>query len=593
MRLIKLLLIVVLLLPSFFSSGQDVTFKAKAAKKKVGKNETFKVTFKLKGRGKNFKPPDFKHFDVVKRGKYYNTVIRNNNFSKEEIREYRLKPKKQGNFEIGSASVKINGETLKTDPIQIKVKEKSGKGRQKIVQKIRRKLFMKCEVSDQNPYKGEQITVTYKLYYAINGLGRPKEAQKPQFKDFWQEEIDIPKKQREQRVTIKGKQFVENKVMKVALFPQRSGELSIEPLSLTYDIQYRESRSRRRGLFNRYNVKTVTIDVESDRQKVNVKSLPAKKPSSFSGLVGKFEMNSTVNKKQTMTNDPVSLKINVSGRGNLNLLQPFDLNLDPVWESYSPKVEEVIGTNNNVVSGRKSMEYILIPRSPGRYKIEPVEFVYFDPSKEKYVTHKTPRYKIRVNQGAGTPDSGAFDKRRTSNKKDVEVINKDIRYIKREPGGLKKGHNNFVFSGPFWGLTIAPFLLLGGMVYYRQRMTNIPYSAVDLKAKKAQKVARRKLKTAKKYWKNGDQDGFYEALSKAMWGYAGDKMQIPMADMMQDHIREVFEQKGVGENQIKEFLGIIDNCEQARYAPSMGNFDMGSLYQKAEDVILTIERQLQ
>lgn len=593
MRLLKFLITLALILPSYWGIGQEGSFTASVSQKEVGKNETFKITFKLKGSGKNFQPPDFNFFDVVQRGKYFNRVIRNNNFSKEEVREYRLKPTKKGKFEIGAASVKMNGKTVKTDPIPIKVTKKSEKDNRKIVEKIRRKLFLKCEISDKNPYKGEQIIVTYKLYYAINGLGRPKKAQKPQFNDFWQEEIDIPKKQREKRVTVKGKQFVENKLMKVALFAQRSGELTIDPLALTYDIQYRDSRNRNRGFFNQYDVKTVTVDIDSDPQKIDVKPLPRNKPSSFSGLVGKFEMNGSLNKKQTMTDDPISLTINVSGRGNLNLLQPFNLDLPPVFESYSPKVKENIGTNNRSVRGRKTMEYLLIPRSPGKYKIDPVEFTYFDPNQGKYITHKTPRYNVRVNQGAADVDSGAVAKRKTSDQKDIEVINEDIRYIKRDPGSLQKGTSNFVFSGPFWGLTIAPFLLMGGMIYYRQRMTNAPYSPVDLRAKRAQKVARKKLKTAKKHLQNDNEEGFYESLSQAMWGYAGDKMQIPMAEMMQDHVREVFEEKGVDENQIREFLGIIDNCEQARFAPSLGNFDMSSLYQKAEEVILSIERQLQ
>jgi len=450
-------------------------------------------------------------------------------------------------------------------------------------------------VDERQPYQGEQLTATYKLYIGRVNIAGYQVKSVPQFNGFWKELIKDPKRINVTNEVINGKRYKTAILKKVALFPQRGGELTLDPFRMQFKVRYRDPDQERKGFFQRGfggGYKTKKLAIASKPVSIDVKALPPDPPSSFSGLVGNLELNSSLNKKQTMTNNPVSLTVNVSGRANLSLLQPFDLNLPPVFESYSPQVKENLSTRNNIISGRKQFEYLLIPRSPGRYKIDPVALTYFNPQQEKYVTHKTPRYTIRVNQGARGADSATDAQHKTFDQQNVEVINKEIRDINTGTGNLKKDATPFVFSGMFWTLSLAPFLLFGGLLFYRRQQFNGGGAPLDARAKKARKLAQEKLKEARIHRQSGNQEGFFEALSKALWGYAGDKMNIPMAEMTQAHIRSVFRQKGIEGSLINELLSLIDSCEQARYAPSMGQFDMEELYRKAEITILSIEHEL-
>ncbi len=592
MKVYKTILALGWVLLPLWGFGQKA-FKASLSKEKIGVDESFKVTFTLSGRGSNFRAPDFQFFKVLFGP---STSIKrqniNGNYAVTESYSFKLQPTEKGQFEIGPARIDYRGKTLETEPQKIEVvnegktQERSGS----IVKKIRNRLFIKCTVDERNPYKGEQITATYKLFLRDINVTNDKVLSKPKFNAFWKKNLIGPRKNRYNKEKYKGKTYRTTILKKTALFPQRNGELTLDPYKIKVRVRYRNP-NKRRGFFGRaYESKT--LNVANKPVTIDVKPLPGKQPSSFSGLVGNFEMKSSLDKRRTMTNKPVSLKISINGQGNLKLLQPFDLNLLPAFESYSPNVDANMGTRNDTVKGSKTFEYLLMPRSSGRHKIDPIAFTYFNPEKEQYVTKKTPKYTVRVKQGVGDADSMVKAGQRSSDQKEVETADEGIRNIKTNAGNLEKTQNTFAFSGFFWGLTLAPVLFLSGLVFYRRRRAKQLGQPIDVQSKKAQKLARQKLKTAKKHLDEKNPDGFYGALSEAMWGYAGDKMNIPMAELTQDHIREALQHKEISDQTIEEFLQIIDDCEQARFAPSSANFDMEMLYTKAESAILSIEHQL-
>ena len=588
-KMISHLLLGMLVFSSIAGYSQGNPLTVEVSKNTVEVGESFIVKFKLRGDGSGFQQPRFEFFQVTGSGETHQNIVTGNKVIKFTVYSFRVRANKAGNFEIGPASAKFNGQTVKTKPVTIKVKKPSEDEHRKLMNKIKKDLFFKCIVDNRNPYKGEQITVTYKLY-----IGRRIEfidRKTPQFNGFWKEELKIPKGKRTQYENINGKRYKTYIISKFALFPQKTGSITIEPWKSKFKVRYKAGIDKR-GFLRRYSYKTKTVDISSNPVTIDVKPLPDNQPASFNGFVGNFELNSEISKKQTTANNSITLKLAVSGRGNLNMIQPFELNLPPVFESYSPNVDESIHKSSNYISGVKRFEYLLIPRSAGRYKIAPVKFTYFNPDKEKFETLTTPKYTIRVNPGVGGPETTAKAGRLAAEQNDVQVINEDIRYIRSETGNLGKNNGTFVFSASFWGLMFTPVLLLVGMIAFRNRSAANHKAQNDLRANKARKLARKQLRSAKQCMQNGNEEGFYEALSHALWGYAGDKMNIPTAEMTQDHIRDVFRDKGIEQNLVDLYLNLLNDCEQARYAPSLGNFDMNALYRKAEEAIQTIERQL-
>lgn len=582
---------------SSFGQGDDA-FTASVSEKEVAVGRRFKVTFQLEGEGKNFRAPDFRFFDVLA-GPSRSTQVQiiNGNYSRKESYSYTLRPKKKGNFEIGPAKIKYKGKSLGTDPITVKVLEKSAKEKkeeEKLIDKVKEDLFIKCYVDKTKPYKGEQVTATFKLFVARNAQNYSIE-QMPQFNGFWAEPIIEPKRLNVRQEVVDGKRYKTAILRKMALFPQKSGELTIDPVEMDFQVRVKTGNRKRgndiKSFFRRQmgGYETKKIRVKSRPVQLDVKPLPTPRPENFSGLVGQFDLKSQLNKNQILAGNPVNIKLTLEGSGNLKMAQPLELDLPPDFEVYDPEEQMNLTKKGGMIGGRKTFEYLIIPRQKGQYRIDPVEISYFNPELESYESLSSDKFTLHVNRGAKGGDSTQSPHQAT--RESVEVMSEDIRYIKTTADNLRKKKAVFAFSPEFWTLTTSPFLLLAALAFYRIRSREVGEQVPDAASKKARKKAQKHLKASGRHLNKGDQEGFFEALSDAAWGYASDKLEIPLAELTKDHIQQALNGK-IDQETTQRFLQLLDTCEQARFAPSSGNFNMKSLYEEARHLITQIEDQL-
>ncbi len=578
------------------ASAQDKDFRAELKRDQVSANESFRITFKLLGKGHSFQPPSFRYFNVVwGPAKSIKRKSVNGNFSMTMSYTYKLKPKRKGSFRIGSAKVVKDGETIKTEPVTLKVakeadREKKNKAnKESIIKRIRENLYIKCIVNNTEPYRGEQIRAVYKLFINV-GVTDYEVKNTPQFKGFWKETIKDPEKFQVKAERVNGKRFKTAVLSKVALFPQMAGTLKVDPFRMKFNVRYRADENGE-GVFSRFRreYKTKTLTVSSNPVKIDVKPLPDQPSKGFSGLVGQFDFSSQLSSSQTTLNKPVELKLSLRGQGNLNKLQPLKLNLSRVFSNYQPKTISRISAKSGVVKGVKTFKYPIVPRSPGRHEIDPISFTYFDPNKQRYITESTPSYTIRVQPGVKGEDSMLAGSELLPDQPSVKSIEKDIRYIKVSSGHLTKNPLGFVFSAPFWGLTLAPFLLIGGLVWWQKQKWGL--LAVQ-HTSNAKTLANRQLKAAQKAIKSGEHQAFFEAMSWALWGYAGGKLGIKVSEMRQDQVQHKLLSNGVSHQNAEELFELIKCCEMATYTPSGINTNKQELYQRASRLINNLEAEI-
>jgi hypothetical protein len=333
----------------------------------------------------------------------------------------------------------------------------------------------------------------------------------------------------------------------------------------------------------------VNVKRYSNTVKINVKDLPDNAPASFKGAVGKFTLDATLDKTETKSNEPVTLKVKISGNGNLKLIDPLPLEFPQDIESYDPKITDNSTVTAGGVSGSKTFEYLLLPRHSGDYKIPSVEFTYFDLDRKQYVTLNSPEFNLKVTKGSGPESSVSIN---GVNKEDVQLLGKDIRYIKIGNINLHKKGDEFFGSPGFYSLFLSPmFLFIGFIVYYRKNK-ELQKNVILLKSKKATKLARKRLSTAKVLLSKNSRESFFEEVSIAIWGYLGDKLSIPFSNLSKENISEVLSSRGVGESLIKELLDILNQCEFARYAPSNQVGQMQGIYDSAISLITKLEGEI-
>ena len=578
------------------AKAQNQGFRAEVDREQVATNETFRVTFKLQGKGHSFRPPSFRYFKVLwGPAKSVKKQSINGNFSVSYSFTYKLQPKRKGSFRIGSAKVVQNGKTLTTDPLTIKVTDEkkpgNGKGKDKraLTQRIKDNLYIQCNVNNARPYRGEQIRAEYKLYINV-GVTDYEVKSTPQFNGFWKETIKDPEKFNVQVERVNGQRFKTAVLSKVALFPQRAGKLTLDPFKMKFSVRYRAD-GEGNGLFSRFrrSYKTKTLNIQSDPVTIDVKPLPDTPSSGFSGLVGQFDLSSNLNRKQTRINKPVALELTVSGEGNLNKLQPLKLAIPPAFSTYTPKVDNNVSTNRGVVQGAKSFEYLLVPRAPGKHKLGSIGFTYFDPEKAQYVTRTTPAYTLHVRSGRQGVDSVMPGSELLSGQPAVQEIDQDIRYIQVAADGLTKHPMGFVFSTAFWGLTVTPFLLAGGVLWWQRKGLQ---GLTTAKGKQAKSLADQHLKDAEKAMKSGDDGAFYEAISWALWRYVGAKTGLKIAEMTQDTVQQRLLAHGCHTATVQTFLSLIQTCEEATYTHSGGSTGKQALYDQTVNLIKALEAEL-
>ncbi len=601
----KAVLIVLFLFSQFIPVKAEADFTVSVSRNPVSAGEQFQVSFALNGDGRNFRPPSFKGLSVLSGpSQSTNMQIINGNFSRKLTFSYVLMADKPGEYVIGPATIRSGGKKLTSNTVKLKVvKGSAARGQKQDGQSIdqqaqdiiRKNLYIKASVSKTNIYRGQQIVATYKLYaHPELSLLNNSMSKNPVFNGFWKNEIDYSnKKWATERVG--GVNFRTVVLKKVLLLPQRSGKLKIDPMEMEFDVRLAVQNNRRRrdifdDFFGRGSYKDFKYTAKSRAVTINVKPLPEDAPPSFYGAVGKLNMEAWLDRGQTVINDPVTLKIKISGKGNLKLLDPPDIEFPPGIESYDPKTADNISSKQTQMSGNVIFEYLLIPRNAGEYKINPIEFTYFDLDKKNYVTQTSETFIIKVAKGdggeAGTIVTGV-------NKEAIQYLGKDIRFIKGGPVLFAKGNEMLFGSFTFWSLLCSPVVLFLFLLLWKKRTEELNKNQVLLRTRQATKLARKRLAAAKSNMNGKSSDKFHDEITKGLWGYLADKLAIPAADLTKDSVRAVLNEKGIEEAKIERFLRVIDESEFARYSQSSGeSAERSRIYNDAVEAIGDLEGHL-
>lgn len=587
-------------------SAQDVTFQASVDKNPVGEGEQFTLSFTLSnaamGSNRNIQLPDLGKFHIMAGPNQSSSMqFINGAITSSIVYSYVLQPKEQGRFTIGAASIEAGGKTYKTEPVTIEVVKGAAAPKQQqpgvpddISAQLTGNVYMKAEVDRSRVQQGEQINLVFKLYWRVN-LSNYTVSKNPSFTGFWGEDIENPRNISATTEVIDGKQFRVGVLRKIALFPTQSGTLEISPMEVqtTVQVQSRRSLDPFDAFFRDPFGQSVNYMVKSDPLKVRVDPLPRGAPTSFKGAVGRFTMNTTVDKRTTQTNEPISLKVTISGTGNVKLLEAPALELPVDFEQYTPKVSENINRQQERISGSKTFEYLLIPRYPGQKTIKPVTFSFYDINKKDYLTLTSAPIELTVEQGAAIagPHIGG------GSRADVQMLSQDIRFIKVGQTTLVRRGEYFHTSGLFVVMLLLPLLGFAVVVVYaRQRQAEMSDEA-GYRNRRAIKVAQTGLKRAGQLLKSPDSPEqklqFYSEVARAMWKYLGDKMNIPPSEMSIERVVSGLAGRKVNGSVPEGLRALLETCEMARFAPtSLEQAAMQQTYDEARKIIITIERTL-
>lgn len=587
------------------------SFNVGVSSKNIAMNQRLEITFTIKGESSNFHPPKFDNFSIVSgpnRSSSFQLI--NGRYSQSKTFNYGLRPNKIGKFKIGSATVKIDGKNYKTEAITITVtkvaqskqnnwrgnpqqsqpgsQNKQNEKSQSIEEQLADNLFIKAFVSKSNPYKNEQLTLTYKLYYRLQF--NITEIKRPKFSGFWIEEVNLGESQRKIEV-VNGERYYVSQYMKYILIPQKIGKTTINPLKINSVVRVQSQTQRNDPFSNPFfnNYQNYKYTIKSNAVTINVKALPANKTANYSGLVGAFSMDVSADKTETKTNDPITLTIKVSGRGNLKLLSDFEIDLPSDFEIYEPKIKDNLSVGTNGISGYKTFEYLLVPHVAGKYEIPQITLSYFNPVKKQYKTLSSNEIELKILKGDGTENAPLLT---GLSKQEIELRGKDIRFIKVNKLNLQERNRYYFGSYKYFILLILPFLILLTVVLMRKKIIESRRNVALLKMKKATKKAKKQLKAAKKHLKKNNSTEFYISTTTALNGYASDKMGIAAAELTKDKMKEELVERNVSEENIDKFLELIDNCNFARYAPSQANFKLQDIYNQSVELISSIEKEI-
>ncbi len=584
------------------------SFTASVDKTTVGLNDQFQISFTFSGQDingiKSFNPPSFNGFMVLS-GPNESTSMQviNNSVSASRTYSYYLQPRSMGKCTIASATLNYNGKTFTSQPITIDVVKGSPKpvqsnsGNQTVsTQQIGENLFIVATADRGKVYLGEPVTVTYKLYTRLGIASQMQVSKLPSYEGFWAEEINTSNTINFSTEMYKGKPFRVGLLKKVELFPSQLGELSVTPMQLQVPVQIRQKRQRSGDIFDNFfndpffnPVQTVNYTAKSNTIKIHVMPLPSKDvPKAFNGAVGDFTMGSQISSTNIKANNPVSLKINISGSGNISLLNMPEINLPPGFDKYEPKTSEQINRSGSI-SGTKTFEYLIVPRVPGKKEIPPIQFSYFNPAKGSYVTLSTPAYELNIAPGSGNGNEAVAG----YTKEEIKLLGQDIRYIKTSNDDLRRQGSDELFGTGFWTATILPLVLLSGLVTWKRRQDKLAGNIQLLRYQRAEKVARARFKTAKTLMESDNQTGFYAEISQALFGYLEDKLHIPKAEISLDRVVDELLKKNIDGGLISILKGCTEKCDYARFAPSQdGKAEMNGMYNDLTKLIIELEKSL-
>lgn len=601
MKKIKFLFVLFL---SAITSVMAQKFVAQASKTTVAVGEAFQISYTLNTSGSNFKVPALKDFDVFS-GPNQSTSMSfvNGAMSQSVTLSYVIAAKKEGKITIGPASVTVDGKTIQSNSLTFEVVKgnsnypnNANQGSSNSTapsENLSDNLFIKASVNKTKVVLGEQISVVYKVYtrYQLRGF---QDIKFPDFNGFYS--MDVPMNNQQVQVTNENVDGINYQVAELKhsfLFPQRTGKIEIPPMEAELVVRKRSNRQPR-DIFEQFfggGYEDAVYSVKSKGVQIDVQALPeSNKPKDFSGAVGDFSYKVQLSKENVKANEAINLKITLTGKGNIKLVDAPKLTFPEDFEVYDPKENENIIVNGGGVSGSKTFDYVLIPRYEGDYKIDQIQFTYFNADKKEYVTIPSPELSIHVEKGdAGSAKASVFN---PADKNEVKVLGEDIRYIKINNSTFKQAESPFFGSILFYSSLIFPLLLFVASLWYFKKQEELNKDIIAVKSKKATKLAKKKLVVAEKYLRSNNKDQFYAETLQAIQGYVCDKLNIEHASLSKERIQNELMSKNVSMTNILQLLELINSCEYARYAPAAVSDDLQKVYQSTVELITKIEDEI-
>jgi len=592
---------------SIVHAAEDVSFTADAPKAVV-MGQNFNIVYTSNAETKDLRIPEFTFFDILS-GPFTSTMsssinVNGQSTSTKVLRfTYVLSPQKVGTYKIPAATAVIKGEKYSSNSLVIKVlppdqqanagsasSQGSSRGSDPATsQNISSDdIFIRAIPSKTRVREQESLTITYKIYTKQDvGFENMKF---PEFVGFMVQEIEPPKNQQWDMENYNGSNYRTAILRQTVLYPQKSGTLAIDHGQFDIVARVRNAGTRRRSIFDDFmdTYTEVKKKISSNTLKIQVDPLPSGKPANFCGVTGSLKMSSTITSTRIKANEAVTIKIKISGNGNLKMIPTPEMTFPEDFEVYDPKVDNIFHNSTSGVTGSKSIEYLVIPRFAGTFEIPAVTISYFDLASKSYRTLSTDSYKLIVakGEGGGQTVSGNF-----TDKEQVRLLNSDIRYLKT---GVKVQKQVNLIYGKigFWLFYILPLLFFAifMIIYRKQVKANADIARV--RNRKANKVAVKRLKQAGLYLRSNNKEAFYDEVLKALWGYTSDKLNIPLSRLTKESIEIQLLDFKVEDDIRKEYMDILQTCEFARYAPGDSAQAMDELYQKTMNVMNKMENTI-
>lgn len=586
--------------------SQKVTVQVSSNKVQVG--SPFQVVFTANAQPNTYTPPNFKDFDVFSGPNTSQSMqYVNGALSQSFSISFLISAKKEGKSQIGPMVFNFSGQNVSTSPVTIEATKGAvpqGQQQQQTQQTQNpgdpgaqtsgggEDVFVKTIVSKTKCYIGEQIQVTQKIYsrFDLRGFQNVKF---PAFNGFWSQQPEGVPNVQLQIENLDGVNYYVGEFNKTYVFPQRTGELIIDPTEVECVVR-KQSNKKPRNIFEQFfgggGFEDVVVKAYSKKTKINVMDVPEEgRPVNFSGGVGNLNYRVEASKNTVKANDAFNLKITISGKGNLKLLEAPKLTLPESFESYEPKITENI-SNAGGVSGSKTYNYLIIPREPGDFVLNSLDFSYFDLDKKKYVTIPSPELKITVTPGDGKSNASAqvFDHL----KQEVKESENDIRYIKKGDFELQRNNTEFFNSSLHLFLLALPLILFAGALSYRAYYLKQNSDIVAVKGRKAAGFAKKQLVSAEKQMKQNNKEAFYTEVMNALNSYLGNKFNIPVAELSKESITKELQLRSIRPDTQLKLFDTINQCEYAKYAPGAVSGDLQAVYNSTVELISAIENEL-
>jgi hypothetical protein len=597
--------VIILLILSGCMKAQEVQFTASISPNVLRMGEQFNLTYTSNQELEALDLPEIHDFELLggpSQGHSQSVYSVNGKITTTSTWQYTylLKAVKDGKFTIAPASVKVKNKTYRSNTVDIEVLKASEQSASQNPVNTNenatqsgsysdKDLFVKLILDKKEAYIGEQITATVKIYTKTNLSGIDQGFKGPDFTGFFTEPFETPPLQNLQREAVDGDIYFTGLIRKLVIIPQKTGEIIIQPFDLDVAIRHEVRRKIADPFFEDFvipDVQEIPAKLKSKSVKVRILPLPSNAPASFKGAVGNFKVSSSVNKTITATNDPLTLKLTISGKGNIKLINEVEVKVPYDMERYDP----VIKTNlDSPLSGSKTFEYLIMPRAAGKFTIPAVEFTYFDPEAKQYRSLKTQSYLIHVEQGQGDTIMSLVP---GMTKEDVKMLNQDVRFIKTKPFRVH-AINYFIARSPWYFLLYALSLIIFiAMLLIRTRLVRQNADIAGMRIRKADKYARKRLRKSEGLLKLGNDTAFFEELLGAIWGYLSDKLNIPVSLLSKDSAMTALQDRAVDQEMIDRLFQVTDKCEMARYARGTGDIVMDKLYREALEIISTLQQKL-